>query len=87
MKLQRMYQASALLVSKKKYSIEQVADIVNSEGLGYAIQHYMSGDNIEDPELAKQWEKAKATLNIIEMILKDHLDQVPERSWRSLQNC
>lgn len=60
-------------MSKKKYSIEQVADIVNSEGLGYAVQHYMSADQIADPELKKQWGNAKVALSIIEMILQDHL--------------
>lgn len=37
----------------RKYTLEEVADIVQIEGLGYAIQHYMSGESIEDPELAQ----------------------------------
>lgn len=54
---------------------QDVADIVNNEGLGYAVQHYMGHENIKNPELASWWQKAKTSLDAIEEILGDKLDQ------------
>lgn len=34
--------------SDRKYTIDQVAEIVYSEGLDYAIQQYLSADSIEE---------------------------------------
>jgi hypothetical protein len=56
----------------KKHSIQQVALIVEYEGLGYAIQDYMSGDSIEDPELAKMWDECQKLMNKIEDVLRPH---------------
>lgn len=41
-------------MSDEKYTLEQVADIVESEGLGYAVMDYMSADKIEDEDLAPE---------------------------------
>lgn len=57
----------------RKYTLEEVADIVQIEGLGYAIQHYMSGESIEDPELAQLWGKCAELMYEIERKLEgDH---------------
>src|SRR5574343_658715 len=53
----------------EKLSIEQVAEIVDCEGLDYAIQHYMGPDSIADPNLAMLWADARETLAAIEKIL------------------
>lgn len=58
----------------KKYTTEEVADIVYNEGLGYAVQFYMSAKDIGNPELAREWEIAKTALNNINNILKDYLE-------------
>jgi hypothetical protein len=58
----------------KKMKLKEVAEVVNNEGLGYAVQHYLDSAQIEDPELAKQWGKARAALDIIEMTLQDYLE-------------
>lgn len=50
---------------KKKYDLIEVADIVENEGLGYAVVDYMSGDSIADPELAALWDQAAGLLNRI----------------------
>ena len=39
----------------KKYSLEEVEAIIDNEGLWYAIEHYMSGDSIEDIKLGSLW--------------------------------
>ena len=61
-------------MSDEKYSIEQVADIVHSEGLDYAITDYMSADSIKDPDLARLWRIAKEALDGISEILPDEGD-------------
>lgn len=57
---------------EEKYSINDVCHLVDSEGLGYAIQDYLRADNIEDPELSKLWAEAKATLDKIEIFLDEN---------------
>lgn len=44
------------------YTIEQVKEIVESEGLGYTVLEYMSSESIEDEILAEKWEKAARAL-------------------------
>lgn len=53
----------------KKYTIKQVAQIVESEGLDYAIQHYMGSDRIADADLAAAWDHASEALAAVEEIL------------------
>lgn len=57
----------------KKLSTKKVAEIVEIEGLGYAVQHYMNGDSIKDSELSKLWDDAKEALDKIENILSPYL--------------
>jgi hypothetical protein len=49
-----------------KLSVSQVADIVEAEGLGYAIKDYLGAGRIADPELAAMWDEAKDLLIRIE---------------------
>jgi hypothetical protein len=37
-------------------------DIIENEGLDYAVRHYISGDEFKDPETAKRWKLADKTL-------------------------
>lgn len=53
----------------KKLTDEQVYWKVDSEGLGYAVQFYMAGDSIANPELAKLWDEAAEALDKIQSIL------------------
>lgn len=48
-----------------KLSNQEVAEVVECEGLGYAIQHYLSADRIEDEDLAELWAEAAALLDDI----------------------
>ena len=56
-------------MARKKTS-EQVAQIVESEGLGYAIQSYLSPNEIKDKELADLWREAAEIMNEIEAYLR-----------------
>lgn len=53
---------------------KEVSSIVENEGLGYAIAHYMSGDDIEDPILKEKWKQAQILLREIESMLPDPYD-------------
>jgi len=52
-------------------TLEEIAVIVDNEGLGYAIAHYMGSDDIEDPVLKEKWEQAGKLLREIEDMLPD----------------
>ncbi len=56
----------------KELGLQTVAEIVDNEGLGYAVLHYLSGVSIEDPELAKLWDEAAVILKKIETILEPY---------------
>ena len=56
-----------------KLTIEEVADIVEGEGLGYAVTDYMNSDSIEDEELAKLWEEASIAMRKIQEILEPYM--------------
>jgi len=53
-------------LNESKMSIEDVKLVIENEGLGYAIQNYMSYNEIEDKKLASMWKKAAKILNNIE---------------------
>lgn len=62
------------LNESKKYNNEDVGGVISNEGLGYAIQHYMSWKDIEDKQLAKYWKQAAEAMNKIEEITREYLD-------------
>jgi hypothetical protein len=56
------------------YTIADVASIVEGEGLGYAIQHYLNPDKIEDEHLRQIWEEAYILLSEIDEILSPYYE-------------
>ena len=50
-------------------TIEEIGHVVENEGLGYAIQSYLSADDIQDTRLAELWQQAKDILDEIDEIL------------------
>lgn len=58
----------------KKMSIEQVADEVNKDGIGYAISNYVSWKDIEDKKLAALWKQAAESIYKVEKMLEKYLD-------------
>lgn len=56
-----------------KRTIKEVADTCMSEGLGYAVQHYLDHEAIEDQKLAKLWREASEALALIEALFVEHL--------------
>lgn len=56
-----------------RYTNKEVGDMVESEGLAYAIQHYCSASRIADPNVATKWAVAKIALDNLENYLRDEL--------------
>lgn len=57
----------------EKYSMEEIAEIVDSEGSCYAVAEYMSHESIENEKLAEQWKIAGEALRKIEDILEEFM--------------
>ena len=55
------------------YTIEDVANYVEQEGLGYSIESGLHGPDIKNRELRKLWMEAEKTLARISEILYDHV--------------
>lgn len=53
------------------YSKEDVVNIVDNEGLDYALLHYMNLDNIEDKELRDTAKEAASWLRKVFAILEE----------------
>jgi len=58
----------------KKLSDYEVGEIINAEGLGYAIKEYLSWKDIENGEIARYWRQAAEAMDKLEKILRKHLD-------------
>ena len=59
---------------KRRYSAEDLARIVESEGLGYAIQGYVNPEQIEDPILRAVWTNAQEAMEEIERWIEPFMD-------------
>lgn len=55
----------------RKYSNADIADIIEDEGLGYAITDYVYVERIEDPTMRALWEHAHSTLGTISRLAFD----------------
>lgn len=56
---------------KRTMTNKQVAQIVDREGLGYAITMYMDSDDFKDRHLASLWDQAQVILDEITEILDE----------------
>lgn len=54
----------------KLWSDEDLYNLVQNEGLSYAVQYYLNPDKIESEETKKLWLNAREALNA----LSKHLD-------------
>lgn len=52
-----------------KISVEDVASIVEVEGLGYAIGEYIDAEGIDDKALAELWGEAQNALDEVKEYL------------------
>lgn len=55
----------------RKYTNADLADIIEDEGLGYAVTEYVSVERIEDPTMRALWEHAHSTLGTIARMASD----------------
>ena len=61
-------------MKQKKWSVTQARDIINNEGIGYAVQSYCSGSDFEDKKLVKLWNTAKKALDALEEYVENNAD-------------
>ncbi len=55
-----------------KYTNGDAVDIIENEGVGYAVQHYISGDSFKDPKTAELWNAAnKALTDLCEYLSRE----------------
>lgn len=54
---------------------QEIANIVDSEGLGYVILDYLSSDEIDDPVLKEKWKQAENILTDIQNMLPEPSDE------------
>jgi len=57
-----------------KYSNKRAFQIINQEGIGYAVQSYCSADDFADPRTVELWQKACDALNVLESYLEQFKD-------------
>lgn len=57
----------------KKFTIKEVAEIVDNEGLDYSIMEYLNSNSISDEYLSELWKTAQEVLVDIQEILDEHL--------------
>ena len=62
-----------VMIMSDKYDDFEVRDIVENEGLDYAVRHYMTADHCENPKTAELWGAAEKALNTLAKHL--HLDE------------
>ena len=60
------------IIMEKTLSNNDVANVVENEGLGYAVMHYMDSSNIQNKELAELWDKAEEACTNLEEYLKEN---------------
>lgn len=58
----------------KKFTVLGVAQIIENEGLGYAIQHYMRGKDIADPKLAAMWDECRDLMDEIDRMCQREIE-------------
>lgn len=56
-------------MARDMYSIQEVQEIVESEELGYAVQHYIDPTQVEDSTLRSLLATAKQALDAVEEFL------------------
>ena len=62
-------------MSEKLKTIQEVAMIIQIEGLEYAITEYLSADSIEDVVLKDLWKKANESIRNVDKYLENILGE------------
>ncbi len=57
-----------------KLSNARAAQIINNEGIGYAVQSYIRGSEFSDPITVELWNSADNALCLLEEYLKEEID-------------
>lgn len=52
-------------------NLEQLRDIIEIEGLEYAVTSYMSGEDIEDDDIREAWINASEAFDELRALLRE----------------
>ena len=58
-----------------KKTVEDVGNIVGTEGLGYAVEDYLNANNIENEELSELWKNAQIAMGFLRAFLYENLGE------------
>lgn len=70
-----------------KMTINEVAGVIECEGLGYGVQYYTSGDSIADPVLAQMWDECADMMDAIEAYVERNYDHSLDEYEEENQDC
>jgi hypothetical protein len=59
----------------EKYSIEYIVDVINSEGLAYAITDYLGANQIEDKELSILWRNVAQAIEDVKLYIEERMGE------------
>lgn len=57
--------------TKKKYTLKRLMEVIEWEGLSYAVTE-ISSDRISNPEVARLWKSAGDALSTLESYIENH---------------
>ena len=57
-------------MSDRKLNDVEVVDVIEQEGVWYAVRDYLSEEDIENPKTAELWKVARLALNVLSQYLK-----------------
>jgi len=70
----KKFEQGALPGEHEEKTLQEVALIVQAEGLGYAVQSHMSANSIQDQDLRTKWRQAAKLLDEIDNILEPYCE-------------
>jgi len=60
---------------QKKYSCSEIKNVLQNEGLAYAVTCYMASDQIADPKLAKLWDECANKIDELNSYIEKHSEE------------
>lgn len=62
--------------NSKKLTVAQVQEVIETDGLEYAVLSHLSSDKIANHDLSDLWSKAKEALEEIQLFIEDNAYEV-----------
>lgn len=62
--------------NSKKLTVAQVQEVIETDGLEYAVLSHLSADKIANHDLSDLWAKAKEALEEVQLFIEDNAYEV-----------